>query len=233
MVDSFFIADLSGVRRSIALSPPIAQGATGTIHHVIGQTGIVAKLYKDATALPEYDEKLAAMLAAPPRLPTFSNSGRTYVQIAWPTARVLDARGTFRGFVMPEVDFQLSTDLENILQKSARQRKNLPEFYGARVLLAANLAALVAELHALGNYMVDMKPMNMRFYPHAWYMAIIDTDGFSINGRRRIPSRQFSDEYIAPEAHGKKPEQLGLEQDLFALAVIIFRLLNNGVHPFQ
>jgi hypothetical protein len=172
------------------------------------------------------------MLAAPPQLPAFGYKACTYVQIAWPIATIIDGGG-FRGFVMPEVNFRDSTELENILQKSVRKRKQLPEFYGTRVLLAANLAALMAELHALGHYMVDMKPMNMRFYPEAWYMAILDTDGFSINGKRRQPARQFSDEYIAPEAKGKKPEQLGQEQDLFALAVIIFRLLNNGIHPYQ
>ncbi len=229
---SFFIDDGATAARSIRLSGFIAEGAAGTIHHVIGEPGIVVKLYKERKDLPEYEEKIAAMLAAPPYLPAFSYNGRSYVQIAWPTARVVDGQG-FRGFVMPEVDFRASTELENILQRSARQRKQLPEFYGARVLLAANLAALMANLHALGHYMVDMKPMNMRFYPHAWYMAILDTDGFSINGTRRLPARQFSDEYIAPDARGKKPEQLGLEQDQFSLAVIIFRLLNNGIHPYQ
>ena len=173
------------------------------------------------------------MLAAPPHLPILNVGVRSYVQIAWPTANIVDDRGEFRGFMMPEVDFQVSTELENILQRSARQRKRLPEFYGARVLLAANLAALMAEMHKLGHYMVDMKPMNMRFYPDTWYLAILDTDGFSINGTRRLPARQFSDEYIAPEAYGRKPEQLGLEHDLFALGVIIFRLLNNGIHPYQ
>jgi len=91
----------------------------------------------------------------------------------------------------------------------------------------------MAELHALGHHMIDMKPINLRFYPEAWYMAILDTDGFSINGPRRLPARQFSDEYIAPEARGKLPESLGVEQDLFALATIIFRLMNNGLHPYQ
>jgi hypothetical protein len=229
---SFFIDDGLASLHPIQLSSAIAQGAAGTIHHVIGEPGIVAKLYKNPNDLPEYEKKIAAMLASPPQLPAFSYKGRTYVQIAWPTATVRDGGG-FRGFVMPEVNFQDSTELENILQKSVRQRKQLPEFYGARVLLAANLAALMAELHALGHYMIDMKPMNMRFYPQAWYMAILDTDGFSINGKHRLPAQQFSDEYIAPDAKGQKPEQLGLEQDLFALAVIIFRLLNNGVHPYQ
>src|SRR5215813_10156138 len=221
------------VVRPIRLSDTIAEGAAGTIHRVIGEAGIVAKLYKEKNDLQEYREKIAAMLASPPNLPPSSHNGHTFVQIAWPIASIVENGSQFRGFIMPEVDLQASTELGNILQKSIRQHKQLPEFYGGRVLLAANLAALMTELHAQGHYMVDMKPTNLRFYPSAWQMAILDTDGFSINGSRRFPSLQFSDEYIAPEAQNQKPEQLGLEQDLFALAVIIFRLLNNGIHPFQ
>ena len=230
---SFFIDNASTVRRPISLSPSVARGATGTIHRVPGEPGIVVKLYTASKHMAEYREKIAAMLAAVPNLPPFSHHGRPYVQIAWPTAGVIDGYGEFRGFVMPEVNLDVSTVLGNILQKSARKSKRLPEFYGARVLLAANLAALMAELHVLGHYMVDMKPANMRFYPQACYMAILDTDGFSIRGDRRLPARHYSEEYIAPEAQGKKPEQLGLQQDLFAMAIIIFRLLNNGIHPYQ
>ena len=230
---SFFIDDASTVRRPIKLSPSFARGGAGTIHRVLGEPEIVVKLYTDLKHTAEYREKIAAMLDAAPSLPKISHGGRTYVQIAWPTAGVIDGYGGFRGFVMPEVDFKSSTVLENILQKSARRSKGLPEFYGARVHLAANMAALMAELRALSHYMVDMKPANMRFYPQAWYMAILDTDGFSINGSRRLPARHYSDEYIAPEAQGQAPSQLELQQDLFAMAVIIFRLLNNGIHPYQ
>ncbi|MEA2880574.1 MAG: hypothetical protein QOF14_5770 [Hyphomicrobiales bacterium] len=230
---TYFVDDASTVRRPVRLGNVIAQGAAGTIHKVIGQAGLVAKLYKNPKDLDEYRAKVAAMLATPPNLPNFRYNSREYVQIAWPTAKIIDGRGEFRGFLMPEVDFQASTELENILQKSSRARKQLPEFAGARVLLAANLAAVMADLHALGHFMIDMKPMNIRFYPHAWYLAILDTDGFSIGGATRVPARQFSDEYISPDARGKRPDQLGLEQDCFALAVIIFRLLNNGIHPYQ
>jgi hypothetical protein len=228
----FFVED-SAARRAVRLGDPIAQGAAGTIHRIVGEPGVVAKLYKNPKDLPEYRAKISAMLLARPNLPSFKHDGREYVQIAWPTAAIVDKKGGFRGFLMPEVDFQASTELENILQRSARLRKQLPEFSGARVLLAANLAALMADLHALGHYMVDMKPINMRFYPRRWNLAILDTDGFSVNGVNRVPAKQFSDEYIAPEAAGKKPEQLGHDQDCFALAVIIFRLLNNGIHPYQ
>lgn len=231
-MSKFFLQDAPNKWHQVQLGPAIAQGAAGTIHRVIGQHGIVAKVYKDKNGLAEYKEKIAAMLAAPPDLPPISYQGRNYVQIAWPSGNLFDEKGVC-GFVMPEVDLQTSTELHNILQKATRQRKRLPEFYAARVHLAANLSALTAELHALQHYMIDMKPANIRFYPGVWYMAILDTDGFCINGTRRFTAQQFSDEYIAPEARGLKPDQLGLEQDLFALAVIIFQLLNNGLHPFQ
>ena len=229
----YYIDSPATGKRRVELSGQINEGLTGTIHHVLGESELIAKLYKEPKDLPGYREKIAAMLAAPPNLPAFSFDGQSYVQIAWPIAAVLDGQNQFRGFVMPKVEAQAATELENVLYKKSRQRKNIPEFYGARVLLAANLAALMAELHMLGHYMVDMKPLNTMFYPHAWSMAVLDTDGFSINGARRFPAYQYSDEYIAPEARGLKPEQLGLPQDLFALAVIMFRLLNNGVHPYS
>lgn len=174
------------------------------------------------------------MLAARPNLPPFSYNGRTYVQIAWPVGTVCNEQGYFVGFAMPEVDIQESTELGHIFYKAMRIRKGIPDFYGAHVLLAANLAALLAEVHGLGHYMINVNPINMRFYPRAWYMAILDTDGFSINGhRRRYPARYFTSDYIAPESRGKAPQMLGLEQDLFALATIIFQLMNNGIHPFH
>jgi DNA-binding helix-hairpin-helix protein with protein kinase domain len=82
---SFFIDNASTVRRPISLSPSVARGATGTIHRVPGEPGIVVKLYTASKHMAEYREKIAAMLAAVPNLPPFSHHGRPYVQIAWPT----------------------------------------------------------------------------------------------------------------------------------------------------
>src|SRR5262245_27679396 len=90
---NFFIDRGQNSRQSVQLSNVSAQGAAGTIHRVIGEPGIVAKLYKDQKDLPEYREKIAAMLSAPPNLQPFPYNGRTYVQIAWPTASVLNAQG--------------------------------------------------------------------------------------------------------------------------------------------
>lgn len=223
-------------RKKIKLGRYVAKGAAGEIYKVEGAPGKVAKLYLHQQELAQYGLKVAAMIATPPELPPLRIKAKHYIQIAWPEARILDGKGKFRGFLMPEVDLATATELSNILQKAQRRNKKLPEFYGARVLLAANLSMLMHELHSAGHCMIDMKPENIRFYPGANYLAILDTDGFFINctgGGKKYPSEQYSEQYIAPEAAQKLSKDLGVEQDLFALATIVFQLLNNGIHPFQ
>jgi DNA-binding helix-hairpin-helix protein with protein kinase domain len=229
--DRYLHSPGSSPRQLVLADRAFASGAQGEVYDVTSEPGIVVKLYKDTRTFAEYDRKIGAMLTMRPNLTPVSLNGKTYIQIAWPIGKVTDHRGQFRGFAMPKIELDQSTALENILQRTSRQRLKLPENYRARVLLAANLASVIAEIHAVGHYMIDMKPLNMRFYRLTSYMALIDTDGFSINGPARIPARHCSDDYTAPEAHGKIAAVLGLEQDLFALAVIIFQLLNNGIHP--
>ena len=65
-------------------------------------------------------------------------------------------------------------------------------------------------------------------------VAMVDCDGFSIKGEYgRYPAEFVSEEYIYPEGMEQNCADMGEEQDKFALAVIIFRLLNNGIHPFS
>lgn len=51
----------------------------------------------------------------------------------------------------------------------------------------------------------------------------------------RFPAELLSTDYISPEAFRGNipPSALGEPQDRYALAVIIFQLLNRGTHPFQ
>ena len=166
--------------------------------------------------------------------------------VAFPTetvfglgANVEDESGNFIGYVMPEVDFKKSKSLENMLQKRMRQYHDLPGNYGYRISAAYNLSVAVAALHAVDHHIIDLKPTNCRLDPKRMLISIVDTDGFSISGSgsKRYHADQFTPEYIAPEALKKDArevsETIGEQQDLFALAVIIFRLLNNGLHPFQ
>lgn len=220
-------------KRMLTLGKMLGEGAAGKVYAIDGMAGSAAKLYHDPAEAKRYEPKIEAMIAAPPDLPPAEHQGGRYPQISWPEAKLYDARGSFIGFLMPEIDFGRSTSLVNLLQKSSRRIEKLSDYYGYRVLVARNLASVFAELHRAGHHMIDMKPANLRFYPTVSWMAVVDTDGFSIQGKAgRIAADVLSDEYIAPESWKVPAKEQGEAQDLFALAVIIFQLLNNGVHPF-
>lgn len=219
--------------KSVRLGRLLGEGAAGKVHAIDDLPGTAAKLYHPGRATAEHEAKIDMMLANPPALPPLRQDGLDYPQIAWPQSKLYAADGSFAGFLMPEIDFARSTSLVNLLQKSSRRAEQLSDYYGYRVLVARNLASVIAALHEAGHHMIDMKPANLRFYPATSWMAVVDTDGFAIAGRTgRSPAAQVSDEYIAPENWNRRPEELGVEQDRFALSVIVFQLMNNGLHPY-
>ena len=217
----------------VTLGSEIARGGAGSIHLTSTLPDEVAKIYHNTHGM-DYEAKLNAMLNRQPKLKPISHAGVSVPQLTWPTTILKDNKGDFAGYTMPKLDFGNTVALESFLQRKMRSVKGLPEIYGYRVSLAYNLASVVAELHRLNHHIIDFKPMNCRVSRNIWSLTLLDCDGFSINlgGGRRFPAGQFTPEYIAPES-GNDPAKLGEAQDLFALGVIVFRMLNNGLHPFQ
>lgn len=212
----------------------IKSGGAGSVHRVDGRPHQVAKIYHPGIGDARYERKLVAMLALKPDLPDIRDGSSDHVQIAWPQALLRDRRGAFLGFLMPAVDVKATSELETILQERQARAHGLPTGLGAKLTLAANLAAVIAALHHEGHHVVDLKPVNLRFYPRSLYMAMLDCDGFSIRGEgERFHAPQFTPDYLAPEFQRGGLVDAGEEtQDQFALAVIVFQLLNFGIHPY-
>ncbi|MBB1634104.1 hypothetical protein [Cupriavidus sp. UME77] len=80
------------------------------------------------------------------------------MQIAWPQAPLLDARGRFIGFAMPVLDIQQTAELEEILLERQARAAGLPTGLGAKITLSANLSGVIAALHQQHHYVVDLKP---------------------------------------------------------------------------
>lgn len=237
MNERLHIRTADGNRSPLQLGRVIHKGGgAGRICAVAGDPETVAKLYHDPERARDYAPKIAAMLERLPALPDIEEDGERYVQIAWPKAAIEDAGGRFIGFTMPFIDLSRAVSLDHLLVKALRRKEKLPENYAYRAFAAQNVAAAVSELHRLGHHIIDLKPQNLSIYRKTMYVAVLDCDGLSINGGdRRFPAHQFTDGYRAPEsvAGGLAPQQLGEEQDRFALAVVLFQLLNQGIHPFQ
>jgi serine/threonine protein kinase len=215
----------------------IGQGGEGVIYLITlnGQKFAVKKYYKPNENL---HKKVKAMLDKAPEDSVQKINSQTFIQLAWPIGLCYDGSG-FCGFVMPYVDLNHTNTLDFYLDPRLFKEKfgsgNLSLTF--KIEIARNLAGVVKLLHSKGHFFIDFKPQNVRVYDRYHLISLIDCDGFSIEGAtgERFPANGFSSEYIYPEAlqKNKRPQELSIKQDLFALSVVIFQLLNYGIHPFS
>jgi formylglycine-generating enzyme required for sulfatase activity len=212
-----------------ALGQALAQGGEASIHVIAHRPDLVAKVYRQPT--PDHAAKLAAMIARPPRDPL---AGRGHVSIAWPVDRLLAAgdRPGFLGYVMPRVN-QARPILEFYNPKARLQL--CPGFhYGYLLRTARNLAAAVQAVHECGYVIGDVNESNILVNNQA-LVTLVDTDSFQVVDRGRVYRCPVGKpEYSAPELQGTRFADFdrGPEQDNFALGVVIFQLLMQGIHPF-
>lgn len=209
-------------------------GAAGKVYEVVGQPAKVAKIFHERQKSNTNRLKLEAMVMNNPNIPSVTAGGVEYVQIAWPEAVLEDDEGYCVGYMMPFINTAEAVSLDHLMQGAVRAKLGLSDKYEYRVMAAYNVALMVASLHKYGHYIIDLKPSNVSIYKKTMTVAVFDCDGFSIQGEQaRFPAEFVSEEYIYPEGMQQACEEMGEEQDKFALAVIIFKLLNNGIHPFS
>jgi len=217
---------------------PLGRGATARICPVLSPefSDRLAKVYVDPAKVDE--AKLAAMLENPPSAVWINVGGHTYPQYAWPTHLLRERKGRLLGYLMPRVDEKQSLTLDFFYDRHLLGAQGLRErTLGVQLELARNLSAALADLHAHGHCFVDFKPQNIKVFRSVHLVALLDCDSYRIAGAgpRSFPATNFSSEYIAPEAFEEPlgPRGLAEAQDRFALAVVLFQLLDNGIHPFQ
>jgi DNA-binding helix-hairpin-helix protein with protein kinase domain len=210
------------------VDPPLGWGGEAAIHEVSGEPGLVAKVYHRPS--PEQADKLAAMIAAPP-LDVQTKAALS--SVAWPLSRlrgVGDGSGVI-GYIMRRV--VKACRLAELANPRSR-RQICPLFhYGYLVRTAHSLAAAVRRLHERGYILGDLNESNVLITPQA-RVVVVDTDSFQVVTAARVfDCRVGKVEYAAPELLAECPIQRRLpEHDAFALAVLIFQLLMQGLHPF-
>lgn len=215
----------------------LGRGATATIYKANNNGDVcAAKIYNQDTAVNK--AKINAMLSNVPANITIEMDGKKYPRLAWPT-KLLESNGTPTGYLMPLVDLNESFPLDYYYDQVLFKKLKSPDeaALSYKLEIAKNLSLIVAELHSLGHYFIDLKPQNIRVFRGTHIVTLLDCDGFSIKSYadKRYPAELISTDYISPEAYRENtlPQDLGENQDRYALAVIIFQLLNQGTHPFQ
>lgn len=209
---------------------PLGRGGEATIHALLERPTEVAKIYLKPT--PEHAAKLTEMIAAPPRDP-MRDSGR--VSIAWPICQLMNADppGQFIGYLMPLV----SNGRRIVEFYNPKLRKEIcPQFHFGYLLQAArNLAAVMHALHERGYVIGDVNESNLLVDNQAM-VAVVDTDSFQLStATATFRCRVGKPEYTPPELQREVFADVDRapEHDRFGLAVMIFQLLMQGIHPFM
>jgi DNA-binding helix-hairpin-helix protein with protein kinase domain len=208
---------------------PLVRGGEATVCELAERPGLVAKVYHRPT--PEHAAKLAAMLATPPADPM---AGTGHVSIAWPLDRLVAPEDPDRviGFLMPRVEG--ARPVFEIFNPRSR-RQLCPLFhYGYLLRTARNLAAAVRAVHERDYVVGDLNETNTLVDNQA-LVTLVDTDSFQVPDHGRVYRCPVGKpEYTPPELQQIRFADFdrGPEHDAFALAVLIFQLLQQGTHPF-
>ena len=213
-------------------SKPLAAGGEGEIYDITGQSHLVAKLYKPGKIGPEKERKLIRMVNFPP-------DKSVLTQIAWPHDVLYNA-GQFVGFVMPKM--KINEDL-NVIYEYGSSAKYSNMQWENRIIIAKNLCVVLHYIHDSGYVCGDLNPKNISVDPRTGFVVFLDTDSYHIEDGKNIYRCDVGmPEYLPVEIQRKMRGGSNLataalptfskDTDNFALAVHIFQLLMNGVHPF-
>jgi hypothetical protein len=212
-------------------------GAAGQtdVYALIQDANLAAKvLERPSVALAR---KLAFMVANP--LTNLSDDARSFA-VAWPVDLLLRAieNGTnVGGFIMPRA----SNSFSIVECYKAETRKGLFPAFTFRSMhkIARNLACAYKSLHSEENCQVRVgfvKEAHLLVSP-SMQVSVVGTDCLQIRDMQAnvMYKSMGSDlEFLAPELQGLSFSQFEFEKehDYFGLAVLIFKLLMGGAHPF-
>lgn len=218
----------SGKRYDI-VEPAIGRGGEGSVYIIKDMPEYVLKVYNESKRTDHKYEKLSIMLRNPIH-------ERLRDCIAWPLD-IVYVDGQFMGCVLPFVK-QKNTLSELFSDKFTYN-------YQEKIVVARNICALINSIHNAGHVCGDLNPNNILFNSDNGKVAIVDTESFHICDKTTMNTYRCEvgySENLPREIQEVLRKGYNLSNaplptfsnstDYFSLAVIIFKLLMNGCHPY-
>lgn len=208
----------------------INSGGEGTVYKLLGRTDTVAKIYSAKNRTRERELKLQTMVKTPVLMDD-------YRYLTWPTNTLYEvSSGKFVGYTMPlsQAEAPLICCVNPVHRRKATAlwaKGREKDLY----TIAYDLALAFDICHRNNICIGDVNETNIMISPEG-LPVIIDTDSFQVPNPND-PNKPFlcpvmTPDFTPPERTDNGNAPIGPEQDNFGLAVIIYRLLHNGIHPF-
>lgn len=207
---------------SMKLGKKIADGGEGIVYALSNNS--VAKIYKQSpTAETEKKLKQLSQLNA-------------IADTAWPNELIYSdsAKKNLIGYIMPRItgrtwnNFNMASSRLSPDLSSYKQNSNF--FYE----MCVSLISVVRDIHASPGKLIigDVNDSNILVNTKGG-ATIIDVDSFQVNNS--LLCTVSRSEFLAPDLQGKSLSSTvrSKKHDQFAMAVVIYQLLFNGVHPFS
>jgi hypothetical protein len=205
-------------------------GGEGRVFRLAAHPELLAKVFHD----PEPRRaKIEAMLRNPPD----DDGTPGHRSIAWPVGLLVEANSSrrFAGYLMPRIE--RASDFHQVTNV-ARRLKHRPHFtYQHQLRVGLNLARAFTTLHAKEYVVGDVNEGNA-LVTDTGMVTLVDTDSFQVPRQGRAGFHRCTvgvPEFTPPELQGTKFEDIDrtVEHDRFGLAVLLYKLLMQGYHPFM
>ena len=211
---------------SIRLGPPLTRaGGEGQVFTIPTLPTVVAKLYHNPPS-PEKIEKLRFQIKS-------SNPSLESIA-AWPTDLLVDPRNpkVVHGILMRKMS---GKEIHKLYGPTDRHNEFPTAGWDFLIHVATNCAIAFETLHESGAVMADVNEGNLLVQERDGRVGLIDCDSYQIqNGRGMYLCDVGIPMWTPPELQGLnfRGLQRTANHDRFGLAVVIFRLLFMGRHPF-
>ena len=222
----------------VRLGERIGGGGEGDVFAVIGQPGSAAKIWKRGGDADKSARKVQIMS----QRPASGQAGNNGYTIAWPQDLLYedDTQRRIVGYTMQRIP----GEWENIIdycspvaaQKLAHtQGQNITESRRRRI--AYNLCRAVNAIHQSGYVIGDINDQNVLVSRND-EVAVIDCDSFQVEDDRggKLTTDRVRQEFQPPEIQRLNTSRdvvRNYDHDAFALAVLLFKLLCEGQHPYD
>ncbi len=221
------IFDKLGVAQRVGCE--VARGGEGTVFALESRPDVVVKLYhpeilsRRGTAI---ETKVEQMIALRPRFHG--------LQLAWPTLSIRDASGVWRGYAMRRADGVSMTKLAHpMLCERHFGGLQRPELVG----MLHGLVGTIAQLHEHGVRLGDINLNNFLYDRARGVVTLIDCDSYQVDAGsgRLFRCPVGAPDMIPPEHQNRNLADVTrtVESDLFSIAILLFKCLMVGRHPYD
>ncbi|WP_317135791.1 helix-hairpin-helix domain-containing protein [Methanochimaera problematica] len=227
----------------IILKGPGRKGGEGEVLKIKNNDFLCAKIYYKEKLSSTLEQKIRAMVKNPPgENLTEKKQGIRASSIAWPVSLLYsseESKREFLGFTMPLIDTGLFREAHLYYDPEDRLKTFGGSFSWLYLLTTAfNISFVVSSIHNKGHCIGDMSGSNI-LVARTSAISIIDCDSFQISDKitnKKYYTKVATGDYLSPEMMGRNFRTEDIDRyysDLFALGILIFKFLMNGVHPFQ